>query len=488
MTLERNIEYLISLAHELRNLPKETEWVEFKHNNDRPDDIGQYLSSLSNSAALAGKAYAYLIWGIDDKTHDIIGTNFSPSSKNIGTEELESWLLKLIAPKINFRFFEVQVDEQELVLLEIPRAFRHPVQFKGIEYIRVGSYQKKLKEFPEKERELWKIFDNTPFENHIAAEELTYEEIAKLLDVSEYFNLLGLPLPMSIDNILEYLSSDGMIIKSDSGLWHISNMGAVLLAKQLSDFSTLRGKAVRVIQYKGNSRIETLREQDGVRGYACGFERLISFANNLLPSNEVIEKALRKTVPMYPEIAVRELIANALIHQNFFIGGAGPLIEIFSDRMEITNPGKPLVEPSRFLDSPPRSRNDSLASFMRRIGVCELRGSGVDKVVSLTEDYQLPAPLFEVVGDNMRVVLFAHRKLSNMAKEDRIRACYLHACLRYVNRDNMTNASLRERFGIEAQNSAVASRIIRDTISAKMIKPYDKDAGKKYMRYIPIWA
>ena len=72
---------------------------------------------------------------------------------------------------------------------------------------------------------------------------------------------------------------------------------------------------------------------------ACGFEGLIGYINALLPANEVIKQALRATVPMYPEIAIRELVANALIHQDFFVTGAGPLIELFAERMEITSPG-----------------------------------------------------------------------------------------------------------------------------------------------------
>jgi ATP-dependent DNA helicase RecG len=157
------------------------------------------------------------------------------------------------------------------------------------------------------------------------------------------------------------------------------------LQKRLDDFAQLKRKAMRVIVYKDNSRVETVREQTGTKGYAGGFEGLIGYINNLLPRNEVVGEALRKNVPMYPELAVRELVANALIHQDFFLKGTGPIVEIFSDRMEITNPGIPLVATDRFLDSPPKSRNEAVASFMRRIGVCEERGSGVDKVVFQTE-------------------------------------------------------------------------------------------------------
>jgi len=191
---------------------------------------------------------------------------------------------------------------------------------------------------------------------------------------------------------------------------------------------------VRVVHYKGKGRTDTLREQVDSKGYAAGFEGLIDFIMTLVPSNEVIEQALRKTVPMFPDLAVRELVANALIHQDFFITGAGPMVEIFDDRIEITNTGEPLVDTRRFVDTPPKSRNEILASLMRRFRICEERGSGIDKVVAQVELFQLPAPLplFEVPNGFTRAVLFAHRPVTRMDKADRIRACYLYACLKWV--------------------------------------------------------
>ena len=164
------------------------------------------------------------------------------------------------------------------------------------------------------------------------------------------------------------------------------------------------------------------------------------------------------------------------------------MIEIFAERMEITNPGLPLVKTERFLDTPPRSRNEALASFMRRVGICEERGSGVDKVVFQTELFQLPAPSFETPEGSTRAILYGHKALSDMDRADRVRACYLHACLRFVERDPMTNSTLRGRFGIEEHNSAIASRIIRDAMEDGLIKPYDPDQGKKYAKYLPFWA
>lgn len=488
MTTDRSIDFLISQVRELCKLPHETEWVEFKENDAEPQQIGEYISALSNSAALVGKAFAYLVWGVRNDDHAVVGTHFSPASAKVGNEELESWLLRSLAPKIHFRFFDVVVDGLSVVLLEVERAFRQPVQFQGSEFIRVGSYKKRLKDFPEKERALWRLFDKAPFESGVAVERVPDEEVLRLLDYPAYFDLLKRPLPENRSGILAALEDDKLIAVCDAGGWNITNLGAILFAKHLDDFAVLKRKAMRVIQYRGNSRAAGGKEQVGGKGYASGFEGLIGYVNGLLPSNEVIGQALRKNVPMYPELAVRELVANALIHQDFFMTGVGPMVEIFEDRIEISNPGVPLVATDRFVDTPPRSRNEALASLMRRIGICEERGSGWDKVVDQTEYYQLPAPLAEATDDHTRVVLFAHRPLTKMDKADRIRAVYLHACLRYVNRENMTNTSVRERFGIEPQNSAAASRLIREAVEGGVVLPYDAEAAPKLMRYVPFWA
>ena len=488
MTVERTTEYLIGLVHELRKLPAETEWVEFKHNRAEPEELGEYLSALANSAAFLGKVNAYMIWGVDNATHDIVGTVFKPSSTKVGNEELESWLLRLLSPKINFRFHELVIDTHSVVLLEIGAAFRHPVQFKHQEFIRVGSYKKKLKDYPEKERALWRVFDQIPFERGVAAEHVSSENVLKILDYPAYFDLLELPPPDGRTAILNALAADELIQPCDAGDWNITNLGAILFAKKLDEVPGLKRKAMRVVQYKGRGRIETLREQVSSKGYANGFESLVGFIMALVPANEVIEQALRRSVPMFPELAVRELVANALIHQDLFVTGAGPMVEIFDDRMEITSPGEPLVDTQRFVDTPPKSRNEGLASLMRRFRICEERGSGIDKVVAQVELYQLPAPYFEAPEGFTRAVLFAHRPLTQMDKADRIRACYLHACLKWVMRDYLTNASLRERFGVEERNKATVSRYIREAVEEGAIKPYDEDASKKLMKYVPFWA
>ncbi|MCB2052357.1 MAG: putative DNA binding domain-containing protein, partial [Novosphingobium sp.] len=305
----RTNDYWEGLVRELCRLPAETEWLEFKHNNADPQEIGEYVSALSNSAVLAGKACGYCIWGIEDGTHKIVGTTFSPETSKKGNENLINWIGRLLSPKVDFAFHTVNIKGHRVVILEIARALQQPVSFQGVAYVRVGSYKKNLKNEVEKERLLWRAFDDEPFEEIIALSGVSEDEVLRHLDYPAYFTLLNVPLPPSKEGILEALAADRLIARSDAGTWNITNLGALLFATRLNDFPTLGRKAIRVIVYKGKGKVETVREQLGNKGYASGFEGLISFINGLLPTNEALGVALRRTVPMYPEMAVRELVA-----------------------------------------------------------------------------------------------------------------------------------------------------------------------------------
>lgn len=484
-----SVEYLQSLLNELRQLPTETEWVEFKHNNADPVMIGERISALSNAAALLGKQFGYLVWGIENETHEVLGTDFVPSQTQFKQQELENWLLQKLKPKIDFQFLEFFTpDNLPMVILEI-QAVRHtPVMFDGIERIRIGSYTKPLKENPEKERALWRVFDKTPFEQQIAAENLSVDAVLKMLDYPAYFDRLDLPLPEGREGVLSALISDDLVVKNAAGLYDITNLGAIAFAKDLSVFKHLTRKSLRVILYRGGGRIQTVREIAFTKGYAVDYALAIDAIMTLLPSNEEIGRAFRQEVAMYPELAIRELVANALIHQDFFMTGTGPMVELFDQRVEITNPGLPLVDTQRFLDTPPRSRNEALASLMRRLRICEERGSGIDKVVFQTELYQLPAPKFEVLPDNTRSTLFAYMDYKDMDTADKVRATYLHCCLQYVSHKPMNNTSLRERFKVEETYSSSISRVIKQAVDEGLIRLYDPKANRKVWRYVPFWA
>jgi predicted HTH transcriptional regulator len=486
---------LAALLLDLTGLPDETEWVEFKHNNDHPQEIGEYVSALSNSAALLHRSTAYLVWGVEDSTHKILGTTFEPHRAKKGNEPLENWLMRSLEPPVHFQIHEFIHNGKPVVIFEVPCATHAPIRFGGEAYIRVGSVKKKLKEVLTKEAALWASFASTPFEVGIAKVDVPTSEVLGLLDFTGAFDLLKIPLPLNQAGILSRLAEEKLVVHKPGGNYDITNLGAVLFAKDLNRFDRLKRKSLRIIKYKGQGRTETEREwrdPPSKQGYALAFEPAVAFINSQLPQNEPIGQAFRKEVRMYPETAIRELVANALIHQDFTVTGSGPMVEIFADRMEITNPGEPLVDTLRFIDTPPRSRNEALAALMRRMKICEEGGTGIDKVVEAVEMFQLPAPEFMAITTMQpgftKATLFAYKTLRAMTAPDRIRACYQHACLCYVLGEPMTNASLRNRFGIEEHNAAKASRLIGEAVESGRIKPADASQGKKYASYLPFWA
>ena len=478
----------LALIDDLRQLPAESPWVEFKASNADPQMIGKLISALANAARLADQQTAYVIWGVRDIDHAVIGSTFDPATQTQGAQPLELWLAQRLQPSLAFAFQAIDYQAARLVLLQIPAAAASPVEFERTAYIRIGSATPRLSDYPERLRALWAKLQPYAWETGLAAQFLTGDEVLARLDYATYFDLTDQPLPDNRVGIFDKLAADRLLQPDVGGHWNLTNLGAILFAKRLSDFSpSIARKAVRFVAYDGASRADTVtHRQDGQRGYACGFKGLVEYINGLLPRNEHIGKAFREERPLYPSIAIRELIANALIHQDMTVTGAGPLIEMFKDRLEITNPGRPLVSPDRFLDSPPRSRNEALASLMRRMRLCEEQGTGIDKVIVSVELHQLPAPDFRTEGDAVRVVLYAPRRFAQMTPDERIRACYQHAALKYVSGQRMRNATLCERFGIDPQNASQASVVIRQTLEAGLIRP--ADPAHPRAGYVPFWA
>ena len=339
------------------------------------------------------------------------------------------------------------------------------------------------------EDRLRQIFDEgkPDWLSKLARENCSGDDVVRLLDTQSYFDLLKLPYPANREAVLNRFEREGLITRKGI-TWTISNLAAILFAKRLEEFAGLGRKAARVVVYEGTGKLKTRLDRPGAKGYAVGFEGLLDFINGLIPTNEVIGRALRQEVKMFPEIAVRELVANALIHQDFTETGTSVVVEIYSDRMEISNPGRSFIPPERFIDEY-QSRNERLADLMRRLRICEEKGSGIDKVVQTAEVYQLPAPDFRLGERRTIAVLFAHRNFDDMDRNDRVRACYQHCCLRYVMNEKMTNQSLRDRFKLPESKSATVSQIIAAAVDDSRIKPDDSAmTSKRYARYVPFWA
>ena len=482
---------ILALIDDLLAASAETSCVEFKENNFAPAVIGKYLSALANAAALAERDFAYLLWGVRNSDHAITGTRFDPDAAKHQGQPLAFWLTQRLNPDVAFKFQIVEHPQGRLVLLEIPAATTSPVEFDRTAYCRIGSATPHLSDYPDRQKALWSKLQPYLWENGIAAQFLTDDAVLTRIDYASYFELMDQPQPVNPRGILERLNQDQIIAPDVGARWKITNLGAILFAKCLDEFdSRIARKAVRFTAYNGKGRANTVTHRhDETRGYALGFARIVDYIDRLLPRNEQIDPVFRTEQPLFPPIALRELIANALIHQDMTITGAGPSIELFSNRLEITNPGKPLISPNRFIDSPPRSRNEALAAFMRRMKLCEEQGTGIDKVVAAVEVYQLPPPDFRVQEDGIEAtcaVLFAPRRFAEMTVEERVRACYQHTVLRFVNGELMKNSSLRARLGIDTRNAAQVSQVIRRARGRQLIKAADPEHPQS--GYVPFWA
>jgi len=477
----------VALVDELLALPGEQAWVEFKANNTDPKTIGIRISALANAARLADRDCAYMLWGVRDGDQKVIGTNFRPSSRRVQQQPLEFWLARRLSSSVTFSFHEVEHPDGRVLLLEVSAATIEPVEFDRRAYIRIGSATPPLSNYPARLRALWTRLQPYVWENGIAAHYVSGDDVLSLLDHESYFELTDQPLPDNRKGILDRLKDENLIMPDVGDRWNIMNLGAILFANDIDDFdASLSRKGVRFVAYDGNRTGAVTQRRDEKRGYASGFRGLIEYIGVLLPETEHIGNAIRTKTVAFPPTAVRELIANALIHQDMTIRGTGPLIELFRDRMEITNPGEPLVDPDRFIDAPPRSRNEAMAALMRRMGICEEQGTGVDKVVSAAESHRLPPPDFRAEKDATRTVLFAPRCFADMTARERIRACHQHAALQYVSGERMRNATLRARFGVARQNSAQISHVIRSALDRRLIRLADPDHPKS--GYVPAWA
>jgi len=458
-----------------RGHASETQNLEFKEAASQYDTrkLCRYCVAIANESG------GHLVLGVADKPpRPVVGSQAFQDTQDIA-EKLFHWL--------GFRVDVEAVAHPDGRVL----VFSIPGRPRGTAYHHEGAYLMRSGEelVPMSEDQLRKIFgEGQPgwLENP-ALKDVSAQDVVQLLDTQSFFDLMRLPYPTDQAGVLARLLDERLIERSASG-FNILHIAAVLLAKNMRQFPDISRKAARVIVYAGESKMQTVSDLTGERGYAVGFAGLVQYVMGKLPQNQVIEGAIRKEVKLLPEVVVRELLANALIHQDFDMGGASPVVEVFSNRVEISNPGEPIVPVERFIDGY-QSRNERLADLMRRFGICEEKSSGIDRVIESAELMQLPAPEFLTSHRRTIVVIHGPRAFRDMNGSDRVRACYQHCVLQYVLRRQMTNQSLRERFGLPEGSSNTVSQIITATTEQGLIKS-DPNApdSRRYARYIPVWA
>ena len=458
-----------------RQSASEHQRLEFKEAKQQFDNRKLHQQCV----ALANEGGGLLLLGIADK----------PPRPVVGTQAFRDPIP--MAEKL-FQAVGFRVDIEEVAHPDgRVLVFRIPSRPRGTAYHLDGAYLMRSGEalVPMSEDQLRRIFaEGGPdwLEEH-SRTDLDGQAVVELLDTQTFFELLRLPYPTRREGVIDRLLHERLVDRFGDG-YAIRRLCALLLAKRLEDFPDLSRKAPRVVVYTGASKLETRLDQVGARGYAVGYQGLVDFVMAQLPQNEVIEDALRREVKLIPVVVVRELVANALVHQDLAMSGASVMIEIYSNRVEFSNPGEPVVPVERFIDGY-QSRNERLADLMRRMHICEEKSSGIDRVVGEAEVFQLPAPDFRVGHRRTIVTIYGPRAFAAMSREDRVRACFQHCALKWVMSEHMTNQTLRGRFHLPENKSAIISQVIAATIEAGLVKP-DEAVGtsRKYARYLPFWA
>ena len=335
----------------------EEEWFEFKENWYEAHGIGEYISALSNAAAICRQEYGYLVWGVNNETHEVLGTKFN-YRVDVKGEPLEHYLARQLKPDIVFSFHEVDFANKRVVLLEIPGAKNVPTSFDGMRYIRIGSSKVSVAKYPDREAHLFEVLSN---------KEKTIDSIE-----SEYQDL-------TFERLFTYYAGRGISLKFET---FKKNLGLLtkdgrynLMAQLLSDDSHI---PVRVSVFSGETKASPLYSVKEF-GNTC---ILLSLDKVLEYADESRRITTRKDVALFDMSAFREAVINAFVH-NKWIDGNAPMITVYSNRIEILSRGtldpKQTIEGFYMGESIPV--NQKLSEIFLQLHISERSGRGVPKII-----------------------------------------------------------------------------------------------------------
>lgn len=391
---------LEKLLDELVALPHETEWVEFKIDQYDPQLIGEYISALSNSACLHGKDQAYLVFGIQDEDHTIKGTSFNPQASKTGNQELENWWATQLSPRVDFKIHSIDIQDKKVVLFIIDPAMERPVAFRGIEYIRVGSSKHKLKDFPEKERKIWRQAGQYDWSAQICAEavidDLDAEAIARAR--AEYKN----KNPRLADEVdawddRTFLNKARLTIQDQ-----ITRTAILLLGKEESENFISPAVARITWVLRDDNDMEKDYQHFGPP-FLLKSDEVYAKIRNLtyryLPDNSLFPTEIKQ----YEPYLIRETLHNCIAHQDYELKGRINVVER-PDELIFTNLGSFLpgsIENVIATDAPPeRYRNAFLANAMVNLNMIDTIGSGIKKMFNLQRQRYFPLPDYDLSEPN----------------------------------------------------------------------------------------
>ena len=479
----------MELIYSLVGFPDETEWLEFKDSQGDPERIGRDISALANSAALHRRSRAYKIWGVEDGSHRLVGTRFNPyRTKARGNQDLLIWLRSMLSKNASYEFGSVEHDGMEFVVLQIAAASNQPVCFDNVAYIRSGSSTTTLLPGSATEVKLWRRLQSRDYELQPSLTGLDATHALELLDVDAYYRLMGMRKPGKVEAILLDMCEQGLLQERDDRSYAVTNLGALLVAKSFGPFHNLKKRPLRFLRFVGTGNTDIADDVIFDKGYALAIGEAERYIMAATASSEHDEGAFRKVDELYPKRAVRELLANAVIHQDLSDGTSGPLVSLYANRIQFSNPGASLIPLERILNAVPKTRNPRLVDLLRQMDLCEEGGTGWDRAVEALEAAHMAAPKMRSSEElGTQVTLFAGSAYGRMTRQERKDAVYWHACLQFARDSSMSNQSLRERFGLD-KNMVAMSRLIRECLQDGLIKEEDAEASDRYRRYIPAWA
>ena len=357
----------VELIKNLINHKTEEEWFEFKGNWCEAHEIGEYISALSNAAAICRQEYAYLVWGIKDKTHEVLGTNFDYRIDFKG-EPLEHYLARQLTPDIAFSFCEVKFDNKKLVILKIPMAKKIPTAFNGIRYIRIGSSKVNIAKYHDREANLFEILRNK-------------EETIETME-SEYQDL-------TFERLFTYYAGRGISLKNETfkkNLGLQTNNGKYnLMAQLLSDDSHM---PVRVSIFSGETKASPLYsvKEFGNTCILLSLDKVLEYADviNIIQADERRRLTTRKDIALFDASAFREAVINAFVH-NKWVDGNAPMITVYSNRVEILSRGTldPRQTKEGFFRGESVPINKKLSDIFLQLHISERSGRGVPKIIDI---------------------------------------------------------------------------------------------------------
>lgn len=358
----------IDLLEKLLAYKEEYEWLDFKENWFSKDEIGEYISAIANGAALSGKEFGYIVWGVSNDSKEIVGTKIN-LNKDIDGEPYMHYLSRNLEPKIAFETKDFKYNNLRIVILIIPHSKSIITKYKNEAFIRIGSSKEKLIRYPEWEIKLNNILLNGyPKITNVAApdyaQELTFEKLfmyygAKGLTLNQdtFLKTLKLKTKDDLFNIMAYILSDTNIIPI-----------------RVSIFSGL-DKAAPLYSVKEFGNTCILYSMDKILEYGDTI--------NIIQADERNRISERKDVPLFDYEAYHEAILNSFIH-NKWLTLNGPQISIFTDRIEIlSHGGLPIDQDVEgFYNGASIPVNEVLASIFLQLRISERSGRGVPKIVS----------------------------------------------------------------------------------------------------------